>query len=169
MNFTAGETVPNLVIAPVGADGKVDFLLSGGTAQIIADVSGWFASGTPAGGGGLTPVTPARILDTRNGTGGTIGPVAGKHPVSLSVLGVGGLPVSGMAAVILNVAVTQPTAPGFITVYPDGVGPPATASLNFVAGETVPNLVMPPWARTGRSTSSSAAVAPRSSPTSPAG
>lgn len=43
LNFTAGETIPNLVIAPVGADGKVDFYNgSNGTVQIIADVSGYF-------------------------------------------------------------------------------------------------------------------------------
>jgi hypothetical protein len=45
LNFVAGQTVPNLVIAPVGANGTVDFYNAApGTVQIIADVSGWFAS-----------------------------------------------------------------------------------------------------------------------------
>ena len=44
LNFSAGETVPNLVIATVGSDGKVDFYNgSGGTVQVLADVSGWFS------------------------------------------------------------------------------------------------------------------------------
>jgi hypothetical protein len=46
LNFTAGETIPNLVIVPVGADGKVDFYNdSAGTVQLIADLSGvWLPS-----------------------------------------------------------------------------------------------------------------------------
>jgi hypothetical protein len=42
------------------------------------------------------------------------------------------------------VTVTQPSAAGFLTVYPDGVGRPGTSSLNFTARETVPNLVIVP-------------------------
>jgi hypothetical protein len=45
LNFNAAESVPNLVIAPVGSDGEVDFYNgSGGTIHIIADVSGWFGT-----------------------------------------------------------------------------------------------------------------------------
>jgi uncharacterized delta-60 repeat protein len=150
LNFTAGRTVPNLVVAPVGADGKVDFLNgSAGTVQIIADVSGWFASGSPAGGGGLAPLTPTRIMDTRLGTG-ALGPVPADKSVSLAVLGHGGIPASGVGAVVLNVTVTQTTAPGFVTVYPDGVTPPTTSNLNFLAGVTVPNLVIAPVGADGK-------------------
>ncbi len=149
LNFTAGETVPNLVVAPVGADGKVDFYNSAGSVQIIADVSGWFASGSP-GAGGLGALTPARVLDTRNGTGGITGPVGAGQPIGLSVLGQGGIPPSGVAAVVLNVAVTAATAAGFVTVYPDGVTRPNTANLNFTAGETVPNLVVAPVGTDGK-------------------
>ncbi len=34
----------NLVVVPVGADGKVDFYTSAGSAQIVADVSGWMST-----------------------------------------------------------------------------------------------------------------------------
>ncbi len=147
LNFTAGETVANAVVAPVGAGGVVDFFndAGGGSVQIVADVSGWFAS-APSGPavGGLGTLTPARILDTRNGTGGTTGPVAPGQTVALSVLGAGGLPPSGIGAVVLNVTATAPTAPGFLTIYPAGATQPNTANLNFVAGQTVPNLVIAP-------------------------
>ena len=150
LNFSAGETVPNLVIAPVGSDGKVDFYNgSGGTVQVLADVSGWFASGTAAAGG-LTPLTPARILDTRNGTGGISGPVASDHSISLNVEGVGGVPASGVGAVVLNVTATAPSANGHLTVYPDGASVPSTSNLNFSAGETVPNLVIAPVGSDGK-------------------
>ncbi len=43
---------------------------------------------------------------------------------------------------VLNVTVTNATAPGFITASPSGVAWPGSSNLNFVAGQTVPNLVI---------------------------
>ena len=37
--------------------------------------------------------------------------------------------------------VTQPTAPGYITVYPTGTQAPTASNLNFVAGQDIANLV----------------------------
>ena len=61
-----------------------------------------------------------------------------------------GVPASGVSAVVLNVTVTQPTAAGHITVYPDGTSRPLAANLNFVAGQTVPNLVVAPVGADGK-------------------
>ena len=44
LNFDPGQTVANLVIAPVGADGKIDFYNADGSTQIVADVSGWMST-----------------------------------------------------------------------------------------------------------------------------
>ncbi|HUN35601.1 MAG TPA: fibronectin type III domain-containing protein [Trebonia sp.] len=45
LNFVSGETVPNLVVVQVGSDGKVGFYnSSGGTVQVVADLSGYFVS-----------------------------------------------------------------------------------------------------------------------------
>ncbi len=45
LNFTRGQTVPNLVVAPVGSNGKIALYNgSGGTAHLIADISGYFLS-----------------------------------------------------------------------------------------------------------------------------
>ena len=62
--------------------------------------------------------------------------------VALDVTGVGGVPASGVSAVILNVTVTGPAAGGFVTVHPGGEARPASSNLNFVAGQTIPNLVV---------------------------
>ena len=53
LNFVPGQTVPNLVVVPVGANGKVDLYNgSGGTVQLVADVEGYdlgtAATTTPA-------------------------------------------------------------------------------------------------------------------------
>jgi len=47
-------------------------------------------------------------------------------------------------AVVVNLTVTRPTSPGFLTVYPGGQPLPATSNLNFVAGETRANRVIVP-------------------------
>src|SRR5258707_9642986 len=75
LSFTAGETIPNLVVVPVGADGKVDFYNSAGTVQLIADLSGYY---TTASGSLLTPAAPVRATDTPNSTRGTA-PTVGCH------------------------------------------------------------------------------------------
>ena len=45
-------------------------------------------------------------------------------------------------AVVLNVTVTGSTAPSYLTVWPDGSAQPLASDLNWVSGETVPNMVV---------------------------
>ncbi len=138
LNFVRGETIPNLVVVPV-VDGKVDFYNSAGTVNVIADLTGYYS----VGGSSFTSAGPTRIMDTRDGTGGIHAPVSAGTSVSLQVGGVAGIPAS-VTAVVMNVTVTGPTAAGYVTVYPDGQPRPGTSSLNFVTGETIPNLVIVP-------------------------
>jgi hypothetical protein len=51
---------------------------------------------------------------------------------------------AGAAAAVLNLTATQPKAAGFITAYANGQPVPGTSSLNFTAGQTVPNQVIVP-------------------------
>jgi hypothetical protein len=44
--------------------------------------------------------------------------------------------------VVLNVTATEPTAPGFVTVWPAGQPRPLASTLNFSPGDNVANLVM---------------------------
>ncbi len=142
LNFTAGETIANLVTVPVGADGAVDFYNHTGSVNLVADLEGYY---TTSGTGSLyVPLSPSRVLDTRNGTGGFSAPVGPGGTLSLPVDGVDGVPSSGVTAVVLNVTVTDPTDASFITAYPDGEAVPTASNLNFTAGETIPNLVVVP-------------------------
>src|SRR5947207_8404 len=61
--------------------------------------------------------------------------------IELAVGGVAGVPADA-GAVVLNVTVTDPTGPGFVTVWPCGEPQPLASNLNYVAGQTVPNLVI---------------------------
>ena len=93
--------------------------------------------------GAYVALTPTRLLDTRTGTGAPKARVATRATVTLQVTGQGGVPASGVSAVVLNVTAVAPTRPGFVTVYGQG-SLPTVSNLNFVAGQTVPNLVMVP-------------------------
>ncbi len=90
------------------------------------------------------PDGPVRIMDTRYGTGVAKQPVGAGATISLQVTGRGGVPSSGVTAVVMNVTATTPTAASYVTVYPDGQPRPATSSLDFSTGETIPNLVIVP-------------------------
>ena len=138
LNFVAGQTVANLVVAKVGVDGKVSIYNYAGGADVIADVVGWFG----AGGSRYNGLAPARVLDTRNGTGGFSAPVSPHGTIAVGVTGTGGVPATGVSAVALNITVTEPSVGGFLSVFPSGTSRPLASSLNFVAGQTVANLVM---------------------------
>ncbi len=137
LNFVAGQTVPNLVTVKVGANGRVNLYNSEGYTHVVADVVGYYTADRPATGGLFNPVTPGRILDTRNG----LGAVPGGQAINLGVTGVAGVP-AGASGVALNVTVDQPTGPGYLTVWPTGEPQPLASSHNFVQGLTVANLVL---------------------------
>ena len=56
LNFAAGQTIPNLVIAKVGTDGNVAIYNDSGTTHVIADVAGWFATPSPVLLSGATQI-----------------------------------------------------------------------------------------------------------------
>ncbi|MBU6330213.1 MAG: glycoside hydrolase family 43 protein [Acidobacteria bacterium] len=133
LNFTAGQTIANMVTAKLGAGGSINLVTNQGCPQVIVDIAGYYVGGS-AGKGGFVGITPDRVLDTR-----TDGPCVSATPRRLTVAGVGAVP-SGAAAVVLNVTVTEPSADGYLTLWPTGAARPTASNLNFTAGQTVPNM-----------------------------
>ncbi|HTJ68307.1 MAG TPA: PKD domain-containing protein [Actinospica sp.] len=142
INFGAGQTVANQVIAPVGKDGSIDLYNQGtGTVDLVADVAGYYATGA---GLGMEPLgNPTRLLDTRKGTGtkGVIAAVPAKGTLKLTSADTDGW-LSGGTTDVFNVTVTNAKAGGYLSVYTDGTTRPGTSSLNFGAGQTVANEVV---------------------------
>ncbi|MER6317592.1 PKD domain-containing protein, partial [Streptomyces sp. NPDC001581] len=100
VNFKAGQTVPNLVIVPVGKNGYVELANRGGqSVDLIADVTGYFSSTASSG---YTPITPSRFVDTREGLGTVKGQLGGRKTFSTQIGGLRGVP-QGITAVALNV------------------------------------------------------------------
>ena len=67
----------------------------------------------------FTPVTPTRMLDTRDGTGGFHSPVTSNETIGLLAAGVGPVPADAKP-VVLNVTVVNGTAGSYLTVFPNG-------------------------------------------------
>ncbi|MFF3676855.1 peptidoglycan recognition protein [Streptomyces sp. NPDC002120] len=141
LNFTPGQTIPNLVVVPV-VDGKVSFYNNQGNVDLIADITGYFSDS--AEGAVHANFGPKRLMDTRTGLGVRQGRVTGGSVVTLPVAGVGGIPATGIKAVVLNVTATNPTEASYVSVFPSGTTRSSASNLNFTAGLTIPNLVVVP-------------------------
>ena len=94
-------------------------------------------------------MTPARIADSRikqqiNGAVPALG------TVGVQVTGQGGVPLSGVSAVVLNVTAVSPAKAGYVTVWPSGIPRTGTSNLNFRAGQTIPNTVVVPVGADGK-------------------
>ncbi len=87
---------------------------------------------TVADPGGFVALSPTRYVDTRYTK-----PIAANATLYLQIAGLNGIPADA-TAVALNVTVTQPTAAGYIAAAPAGTLP-NSSTVNFLAGQTVPN------------------------------
>jgi hypothetical protein len=161
LNFNAGQTVPNLAIVRGGTGGKLTVKIygtSGGSANVLVDVLGWFSSssytaGTPGDpnderGARLVVVNPARIVDTRNG-----GPATPLGPGQQLTVPFRGASAAGttipndpsVVGALVNVTAVAPTVGTFVSVVPTTpVGQPTTSNLNVAVGRVQANLVLVP-------------------------
>jgi Bacterial Ig-like domain len=119
-----GDTTPNLVIVPIGTDGKVNLFTWAG-AHLIGDVMGYFTDATaPSSTSGLfVPSSPTRLFDTRGSNGGQTGRVSANGEMQVDVAGHANVPAAGVGAVMLNITADNASGGGFVTVWPDGNRP----------------------------------------------
>ena len=148
VNYAAGQTVSNAVIATVSADGNVCFF-SSATTDLVVDVSGWFSTTSDFKG-----VTPTRMFDTRPGQSPNAvrtvakAKIGGATILEVKMTDIAGVPATGLSSVSLNVAVANPDADGFVTAYPCGARN-LISSVNYTTGATVSNAVLVPVSATG--------------------
>ncbi len=126
VNFRAGQTVPNLVIAKPGANGQI-CIITNVVAHLVADLQGWF----PAGSYDPLPA-PQRVLDTRT-------PGSRRFTAGIEAVIVTGQPDG---AVVTNITVANAGRAGYLTVYPCGTTAPVTSNLNFAPGDVNANLTI---------------------------
>jgi hypothetical protein len=120
----------------------------------VADIHTWNAVLPPpqpqSASSEFVPVNPTRVVDTRDGTGGTKGPIANGGVVAAQITGSAGIPTTGVTAAAVSITETAPTSNGFLTVYPDGTPQPVTSTVNFGGGVTVTNGAIVPVGANGK-------------------
>ncbi|MGZ4702298.1 MAG: hypothetical protein ACXV98_13895, partial [Ilumatobacteraceae bacterium] len=95
---------------------------------------------------GISHAAPSTV-DGQFSAGGQIGQA---DTLNLTVVGRGGVPATGVGAVALNVTVTNPTAFSYLTVWPAGTDRPLASNLDYLAGQTIPNMVIVPVGANGQ-------------------
>lgn len=165
VNWTnAAGGVPNMVTVAVGPNGKVTVFNNDGSNDVVVDIDGYYSPQTGAAGQ-YFPAAPARLADTRcagspppsfcasenlpaaNGTLATVGP---NNTINVQVAGVGGVPSSGVGAVVLNLTAVAPSSPTYLTAYPAGSPKAVVSNLNVSGGEVVANRVTVGISSTGQ-------------------
>lgn len=95
---------------------------------------------------GFVGLTPARLLDSRQGFATADGNDAGAGRVqpgdtyALDVTGRVGIPADA-SVVNVNIVAVQPSGPGFLTVWPCSESRPLAAAVNYTTGVTIANQV----------------------------
>jgi len=148
LNTQPGQTVPNLVLARVGAGGKIRLYNFNYPTHMVADVAGWFdtsALTSTSRGSSFFGVPPQRVLDTRNGIGEASAVSGGKFaPLdsrTFTIAGVAGVP-NNVESVVLNITAVSPTGTGWVTAYPDNTTRPDASNLNLNPGKDGSNLAV---------------------------
>jgi subtilisin family serine protease len=146
LNPSAGKTVGNRVIAPLGPRGDVCVFNSVGSINVIVDLDGWFGTGAETSTGALfNALAPTRICDTRAGSptdcaNMTLG---GNTALTIPVAGVGAVPLMAEAppiAVVVNLTGVAGSATTYFTLYPSDVARPLASDLNLLTGQVIGNL-----------------------------
>jgi hypothetical protein len=145
LNSTDGRVKANAALVLAGVAGSVSVYASD-TTDVVLDINGYFAPTSPATLE-FYPLTPCRVLDTRNPAGDLGGPslqrnqerdfpvlssdchippIAQAYSMNFTVVPVGGQPL------------------GFLTVWPAGQNQPGVSTLNNPKATVVANAAIVP-------------------------
>jgi Trypsin len=110
----------------------------GATEVRLDDIASWIAQ-TIRGGNFVRLPTATHVLDTRSGLGAPTGALGAGGTKSFPVAGVGGVPKSGVTAVLIDVTAVNTTAGAFLTVWPTGGPRPNASMVNTAKSQTISN------------------------------
>ncbi|MEY2522036.1 MAG: hypothetical protein QOJ66_601 [Ilumatobacteraceae bacterium] len=131
VNFLAGQPRGALATTLLRQPDRALCVFSNTATNVVVDLQGVFV---PSDGLLFAPVTPDRVLDTRNT--GRFPTIAIQAP-------------TGASAVAATLTVTGSNFAGFLTAYPCSAGRPVVSSVNWLPGETVAGAVFVPVAADG--------------------
>jgi hypothetical protein len=135
VSYAKGANVTELIVVAPGSGGKVDLALSAGTVRVSAGVVGYDTQpGITSTGEAFIPVTASRLA--------TVSRLKAGAAASVLVSGEGGVPASGVGAVVLEVSATSPARAGSLTVYPAGQARPKVTAVGYAKGVAATGLVV---------------------------
>jgi hypothetical protein len=133
VNFTARNTIANLAVTKLAADGTVCLYADSAT-DVIVDITGGFR-----GGDSYTPIAPVRIMDTRSGL--MHKRLTDDDTTEVGIRGLAGVPTDA-TAVVVNLTMTNASNAGYATLYPCAQVWPGTSNVNYVPNASMPNLTL---------------------------
>ncbi len=138
VDFNAGETIANSVMAKVGSNGQISVYNFLGNVNFALDVSGYYTNGSSSSQTGLlfNSVTPENLPNVN----ATLTVVLSSDPVVVQVAGEANVPTDA-TAVVGNLTATDSTGSGYLTAYAGGTAP-STSDVDFSAGSTNANMVV---------------------------
>jgi outer membrane protein assembly factor BamB len=131
-----GQTRSNLVEIPFSGNGSATIYNSSGAVDVVAVLVGWNIPSSAASAGRFLPEPPYRVLDTQNGVGAPMAPIAPGETLTVPVLGVGPVPATGVSEVSLDLTAINGGS-GTLTVWPAGASRPSMPSLAIAPGQTL--------------------------------
>ncbi len=137
-----GRVRSNAAIVPAGAGGAISVFASN-TTNMVLDIDGYFTTDPTALQ--FYPVTPCRVVDTRNADGPLGGPIINGNTSRTFPLSSGScnLPANAQAY-SLNLAAVPQGQLGFLTAWPTGQTQPGTANLSSTTGTVTASAAIVP-------------------------
>ena len=144
-----GRTKANAAITPAGTNGGVTVYVSN-ESHVILDIDGYFVPKGSVPALAFYPVTPCRMVDTRNGTGSLAGPflpagTSRDFPLKSSNCGV----PANAQVYSLNVTAVPKSTLGYLTMWASGEPQPMVSTLNATTGAVTANGAIVPAAANG--------------------
>ena len=148
INFPLGDTRANGITVRLAGDGSLSLVwiaATGKTSHFLFDVTGYYLANLT--GSKFYPLSPGRVLDTRNGTG-LSGTFKTDIARTLPIEGHVGVPAAAIA-VTGNLTVVGQTKSGYVSLTQTATNAPTTSTLNFPVADVRANGVTGPLSGAG--------------------
>ncbi len=145
LNSMDGRVKANAAIVPAGESGAISVYASAeAPTQVVIDISGYFIPAT-ASSLEFYPLTPCRVVDTRNAAGPLSGPsLAAGQARSFPLQSSSCMIPQSAQAYSLNVTVVPSSPLAYLTMWPAGQAQPTVSTLNAPTGTVTANAAIVP-------------------------
>ncbi len=144
-----GRVKANAAIVPAGINGAVSVYVTN-ESHVVIDINGYFVAATNITALAYYPLSPCRVLDTRDATGSLGGPYlnGGRERELLITSSACQIP-SDAQAYSMNVTSIPHSPLSYLTIWPSGQSRPGVSTLNAPTGEITANAAIIPAGQGG--------------------